>query len=183
MPNADVIRAKREAASLLDAYPAPRLPVKVEQLAQQLGAEITYERFDDDESISAMLYRDDFRTVIGVNSCHPITRQRFSIAHEIGHMILHEGELYVDRSARINFRNELSSQAVDPKEIEANVFAAELLMPEAVVVREAYKLIDDKRAGSAESLISQMATKFKVSAKAMGFRLTNLRIITSSIDD
>ena len=180
-PDSD--KAKQAAFALLERFANQRPPIKVEQIARSLGAEITYDRFDDDQSVSAMLYRDAKKVVIGVNSYHPITRQRFSIAHEIGHMLLHEGDLYVDRSARINFRNALSSQATNPAEIEANVFAAELLMPEKMVTREAYRLVEDQNVVSPDELISTLAVQFKVSNKAMGYRLENLKIITASIDD
>ena len=62
-------------------------PVPVEQIARRLGAQVTYEGFDGD--ISGMLFRDEGRAVIGVNSRHAPTRQRFTVAHEIGHLEMH----------------------------------------------------------------------------------------------
>jgi Zn-dependent peptidase ImmA (M78 family) len=57
-------------------------------------------------------------------------RQRFTIGHELGHLTLHHGhDLILERLVRLNFRDATSSTANDEEEIEANHFAAELLMP------------------------------------------------------
>ena len=81
-----------------------------------------------------ILLKDAQKCVIGINSAHPKTRQRFSIAHEIGHLVLHDKkELFIDKVVRVNFRDAKSSMAIDHNEIEANQFAAELLMPRELV--------------------------------------------------
>ena len=58
-----------------------------------------------------------------MNTNHPAVRQRFTLAHELGHAVLHHGSKHIDY--RRNF-----SAPDDPREVEANKFAAELLMPE-----------------------------------------------------
>ncbi|USK87293.1 ImmA/IrrE family metallo-endopeptidase [Peribacillus asahii] len=51
---------------------------------------------------------------ISVNKNHSRQRQRFTIAHELGHFLLHKGTaIHVDRNFRVNFRNGASSQATD----------------------------------------------------------------------
>ena len=61
-------------------------------------------------------------------------RQRFTIAHELGHRALHPGrELILDVPVRVNLRDKTSSMASDIEEIEANAFAATLLMPEQMI--------------------------------------------------
>ena len=122
-----------------------------------------------------MLFRDDSHVVIGVNAGQAKTRQRFSIAHEIGHFLLHEGKMYVD--ARVNFRNALSSKAIDREEIAANAFAAELLMPEAFVIVEIKKVVDKLETLDADIVIEALARKFIVSIQAMGIRLRNLGLV------
>ncbi len=61
-------------------------------------------------------------------------RQRFTIAHELGHFFLHRASstVFVD-AAPIFFRDESSSNGSQREEIEANAFAAELLMPEDAI--------------------------------------------------
>lgn len=179
MRQADRKKAIAKAKAILKGYKGQRLPIKVDVIAKDLGATITAENFEDDTSVSAMLYREGKKKIIGINTTQSIVRQRFSIAHEIGHLVLHEGNLYVDRSVKVNFRDSRSSMAVDPEEIEANAFAAELLMPEEIVNAETKRHMRSNPKSSAEELISNLATKFKVSEKAMDFRLQNLHIIVS----
>ena len=110
----------------------------VEVLAERAGAVIRYEPFDG--KLSGMLYRSKEGAVIGVDSLHPTARQRFSIAHEIGHLLLHQPELHVDEHAFIAFRDLQSSTASDPVEIEANQFAAALLMPAEILRKSLMEL-------------------------------------------
>ena len=119
-----------------------------------------------------MLIRSDDKTVIGVNSLHHTNRQRFTIAHECGHLLLHKGkDVHIDRSFRINRRDEVSSQAIDHKEIEANRFAAELLMPYDMIMSDLVEYdidIED------EEELRGLADKYQVSVQALTHRITNL---------
>lgn len=152
-------------------------PVPVERIARLRGADIRYVSFDGD--ISGMLAREGGRFVIGVNALHPKTRQRFTIAHEIGHLELNhlgqygEHDILVDRHFKVMLRDEKSSQASDPMEIEANAYAAELLMPTSMLVaeRELRSLGVDYED---DDLINNLATRYRVSRQAMTFRLANL---------
>src|SRR5215472_1062389 len=93
-----------------------------------------------------MLFRDGTHQVIGVNSAHPHVRQRFTISHELGHRALHPGrELILDVPVRVNMRNKTSSMASDFEEIEANAYAAALLMPEQMVREELGRLPRSRR--------------------------------------
>jgi Zn-dependent peptidase ImmA (M78 family) len=119
--------------------------------------------------------RPDGVAIIGVNSAHSIGRQRFTIAHELGHLILHKDEtLHVDERAPIGFRNEESSLATKDVEIEANQFAAELLMPADLLAKEIESISDDLEA---EAAVSELADRFQVSEQAMTLRLTRLGIL------
>src|SRR5690606_34680315 len=89
---------------------------------------VVQEPFRDDE-VSGVLLREPNRTTIIVNARNAPARQRFTIAHEIGHYKLHRGAVYLDGRTRVNLRDGLSSTATDREEIEANAFAAALLMP------------------------------------------------------
>jgi Zn-dependent peptidase ImmA (M78 family) len=162
------------AQAILREHNVTRPPIPVEAIARSLGAKITHEPFDG--NISAMLYRDGSRTVIGVNTGHPEVRQRFSLAHEIGHMQLHgKRQVFVDRLVRLDFRDDKSSTGTDQEEVEANAFAAELLMPRNLVIRA----ISETGLGpddSVETLVASLADIFNVSQQAMDFRLVNLGI-------
>lgn len=166
---------KRTAEELLAKFKIEKAPVPVERVAKQLGAELKFEPFDGNDDVSAMLYRDDERVVIGVNSKHARTRQRFSIAHECGHLKLHKGKMYVD--ARVNFRDSVSGLAIDQEEIEANAFAAELLMPRMFVITEIKKALKAHEPHEVQAIVKELSKVFEVSAQAMEFRLKNLGLI------
>lgn len=162
-------KVKAAAQKCLKESEITQSPINVELIADRVGAIISYESFNED--LSGVLVKEKDRIVIGVNSFHPKTRQRFTIAHEIGHLVLqHKGELFVDQT--VMRRDEISSQAVDPQEIDANRFAAELLMPESLII-EAVQRRQEKKTETTQ-LIQDLAEEFQVSSQAMEYRLTNL---------
>jgi Zn-dependent peptidase ImmA (M78 family) len=153
-------------------------PVPIESIARALGAEVRFQHGDDE--LSGFLFRDhkQQKAVIGVNSTHHENRQRFTIAHEIGHFLLHEWEgVHVDGSDRafqIKRRDEKSSTGTDIDEQEANLFAAELLMPAKFLKTDLLKikkldLLDDNLGSFA-----RLAERYEVSTQALTFRLAYL---------
>jgi Zn-dependent peptidase ImmA (M78 family) len=163
-------KINREVAELLSRAGVSAPPVPVEKIADMLGARIV--RSDFNNEISGLLVRRGEEIVIGVAKEQAPTRQRFTIAHEIGHLVLHDAEeVHVDREFRVKLRSQQSTEAIDVDEIEANAFAASLLMPEHFLRADARKLsIDFEDA----SKIDALARRYKVSSQAMTFRLMNL---------
>ena len=148
-------------------------PIDVQAVAIAQNAVVRIS--DAEDQFAGYLFRDapGGSAIIGVNRKHSPTRQRFTIAHEIGHLLLHApspGEpIHFDR---IFMRRDVrSSQGTDPKEIEANIFAAELLMPGHLI---AHFLESEANFNSEEELIDRMAVHFGVSSQAMGIRLSAL---------
>lgn len=160
----------REALDLIARAGVIEPPIPVERIANLLGARIVKSDFKNE--ISGLLVRRGGDIVIGVAKEQAKTRQRFTIAHEIGHLLLHEAEeVHVDREFRVKLRSHLSSEAIDVDEIEANAFAAALLIPEHFLRQDVEKLsIDFDDA----SQIQVLARRYEVSSQAMTFRLMNL---------
>lgn len=103
---------------------------------------------------------------------HP-RRRRFTIAHEIGHWVLHisAGKLYGCRPADIVEQPSEArpdKRAVRRIEAEANRFAAELLMPETLVVPAATEL---------GSNVPALAERFDVSVPAIRVRLQQFGLL------
>jgi Zn-dependent peptidase ImmA (M78 family) len=167
---------EQHAQRILQQFGVTTTPVPVEDVAVRLGAKISYEPFEGKGELSGMLIRDKALTVIGINSAHPKVRQRFSIAHEIGHLVMHKGDVFVDQTIRFN-RDGTSSLAIDRSEIQANRFAAALLMPEGLVASSVRKRLDKKPNLNHALLIDDLAREFRVSTQAMEYRLINLGII------
>jgi Zn-dependent peptidase ImmA (M78 family) len=149
-------------------------PVDVESIAEKQGLAIEFQPLQSD--LSGFLFHDEQYAVMGVNSSHPRVRQRFTIAHELGHFLLHQSDpLHVDRAVHAKFRNELSKQGTDLDEIEANLFAAELLMPRMMVAQDMHQndvvdILDDH-------FFSELAQRYSVSTQALLLRLVNLGYI------
>lgn len=168
-----VLKAERAVGEVLETCGVSAPPVPVEEIARQLGAGVAFENFGPD--VSGVLIRDGRVVVIGVNSSHARTRQRFTIAHEIGHLRLHQGRpMFVDRAVRIDRRDGTASRGVDQEEIAANRFAAELLMPEDMLQTAMGQLSAAQERGGSAAIIAHLAKKFDVSEQAMEYRLANL---------
>lgn len=165
-------KAEQEADKLLTLQGVTSPPVDVGALATELGIEVREDELDQD--LSAVLHRRRGRPLILLNQSHHENRRRFSIAHELGHFLLHtKEEIFVDQAFR---RDSASSLGIDHKEIQANQFAASLLMPRDWIFQEAEELLG-RRGSSAEQDIQDLANRFRVSKEAMNYRLANLGII------
>jgi Zn-dependent peptidase ImmA (M78 family) len=151
-----------------------KAPVPVSQIAKAKGARIFVDSLEGD--LSGFLYRDKTEAVIGVNTQHAPVRQTFTIAHELGHLLLHDQEqLHVDHEFRVRLRSDVSSQGTDVAEREANFFAASLLMPKHFVEQDLegsdfFDLLDDE-------FVNTLARKYGVSSQAFVNRLKSLGYI------
>ncbi|HET7727343.1 MAG TPA: ImmA/IrrE family metallo-endopeptidase [Candidatus Limnocylindrales bacterium] len=165
-------RIERLAAQVLEQWGPAERPLPVEEVARSRGIEVVFDPLESTEDVSGFYFRDGDRRVIGVNSAHAPVRQRFTIAHELGHALLHDAQgLHLDQAFK--FRDSRSALAVDPDEMDANAFAAALLMPEDEVweAAEAYGLdIND------DAAMRKAARHFGVSVQALSYRLANLRV-------
>jgi len=169
--------ARRAAERLLAKLRINVVPVNVGQIAKGVGLRVVYLELPDD--VSALLVTEKDKTAVGVNASHPKTRQRFSLAHEIGHFVLgHQFELgehvHVDSGRRISARSTLASAGLDSKEIEANQFAAELLMPTKLVRTYAAEFDDHPLL---ENEVETLARRFGVSRHAMTIQLSALGLV------
>jgi len=131
--------------------------------------------------IFGAIVKQNGRVIIAVNPNQHANRQRFTIAHELGHFFNHDygtnGQEHVDGDFRLHWRNGKSSQGVDWHEIEANRFAASLLMPEDLLREDVERSLPmDNQA------VRKLAALYKVSRIAMQYRLVNLGILPPDVD-
>lgn len=143
-----ILRAHQQAA-----------PVKVGALANDLGLKVIISELPT--GISGKLTQEpkgSGQWVVRVNRHEHKNRQRFTIAHEIAHFVLHREEIGDELVDDTFYRSGLSER----REWEANKLAAEILMPWHLIREEA----KDQRQTPAE-----LAEKFGVSEAAMHIRL------------
>lgn len=138
------------------------LPIDVAAIAKEFGIAVFSQSLA--EGVSGVLVRDSqYRTASGfaiiVDRGEPAVRQRFTAAHELGHFLLHKESI----GDRIEDNYLLrSNQLSNRQEIEANKFAADLLMP--------YNLIQAELERGATTP-EELAERFGVSLTAMSIRL------------
>lgn len=151
--NAEIIAKANEARSKYKGL----FPIDPIQIARAYGLEVFTAFLPRDRS-GQISYKE---RKIFIEAADHITRQTFSVAHELGHFLLHN-----DGTEHISKRDIISTLGIDKKEREANSFAAELLMPRDEIL----KLIgNDFKADS-------IAAYFGVSALALEYRLNNLGV-------
>ena len=164
------LRIEKLVNALLEKHRLIEPPIPIEVVVR--ATEGVTVRYSDLKEISGLVIRKDGMSVIGVNRAHSAVRRRFTLAHELAHVLLHEGkELRYDADFRFNLRSELSSTGSDVEEIEANFFAASILMPKKFLDSDQRTLtieLEDAKA------IQELAKLYMVSAQAMSVRLLNL---------
>lgn len=165
-------KAEKKAAAILAQLGIESPQVDVEMVASRLG--IRLEKADLGEEVSGVLVRSGGQAVIGVNWAHHPNRRRFTIAHELGHYVLHQGGTFIDKGTWARFRDEQSGSGTDQEEIEANAFAAALLMPDEWVIKEYQQLPFDP---ADDMALTALASTFGVSSQAMSIRLANLGLL------
>ncbi|WPF66392.1 MULTISPECIES: ImmA/IrrE family metallo-endopeptidase [unclassified Corynebacterium] len=152
------------ATNILEKYwDTDTFPVDPFEIATRYGAEV--HRGDMPEDVEG-LFRpkgDQYKLPqIWVDTDYSFVRQRFTCAHELGHMVEDGETSQIDRR-----RDDNSAKGSDPHEVYANAFAAELLMP-GYAVRQLWQLGAD---------LFSLASFFGVSKPSMEYRLKNLRLI------
>ena len=142
----------------------PTYPVEVVKIANGLGYKIYYLAKDEGPGIAGKV--DHENKSIFIRPSDPVQRQRFTIAHEIGHIVLHKngGQEAHFSSEEINVA--IYSDKVE--EMEANKFAAMLLMPEMEF---------RKQWGRHGGLIEGIADYFNVSQLAAAVRANTLGLM------
>ncbi len=146
--NADVV---------LNLFDQHRAPIEVEKIIA--GLDILLEDLPIPSRLSGeAMYRGGHQPVIRVNRSESAVRQRFTLAHELGHLLFHPISTHHRDS---EYRNN------SPLETEANSFAVELLMPAWLVWEVAGQVgIDDLA----------LANAFRVSTQAMKYRKRQLKL-------
>lgn len=150
--------AVADAKRIAEYWNVPLRPYVVpEGIANALGLAVEYVPLP--ELVSGYLKCIAGEWTIGINASHHPNRQRFTLAHELGHYFLHRDK--GDFEDALLFRQ---VGAFNADEIDANNFAAGLLMDEEEV----------RAARMSGSSVPELALKFQVSQDAIKYRLKNL---------
>lgn len=148
-------------------------PISLEQICDAVNIYVNLLNGDFDISGKISKNTTDGNYQIDVNAYDIPTRIRFTVAHELGHFVRHKSLL--DEKGEILERKNISLYSPEQrtKEIEANQFAAELLMPEFYFLQK-YELLSKQY--STDDLIDKLADYFWVSKTAINYRMLSLGI-------
>ena len=156
----ELARRVRDLAGIDDKY--------IGELASfcesRLGVDVAVEHLPpglDGLSVS----RGNYRLAL-ISSAIPATRQRYTLAHEIGHLVAGDTQ-------DIMIDEDLFGRDGE-QEKRANVFASSFLMPESSLRRAM------GTAGLVESSIGEMLANYKVSLDALAYQLLSVRLIDKS---
>jgi hypothetical protein len=175
------------AATFLDTYhPTRSLPVPIEQIAE-IDLDLVIEPIPNIKTllgVDAFITADFLRVIVDDHSYTAfLERTRFSIAHELGHLLLHKewyshfGPKNLDEA--LTFQEKLDSKEYQYMETQANTFAGLVLVPTNVLTNEMRKLSGGTKYPIALTLpiITDLAERFCVSSETLVIRLIKEGIV------
>lgn len=166
---------EEKTQEILRSFKISETPIPIERIVTALNIKVAYAA---DEKYSGLLLRSAGNTtVMGLNNSESFRRQRFTMAHELGHYYLDpKKKAFVDQKVVVDHRNNKAGKSENKKEMYANAFAAALLMPEHLLSNDFRRIVEEKKVFIDDHLIA-LANKYEVSREAMKFRLINLGLI------
>jgi Zn-dependent peptidase ImmA (M78 family) len=170
-----IVTARREAKKVFSQFFEVIKDIDLKKIADAWGIQICPDSLENDTS--GMIIVDPSATKIFVNTKELKERQTFTIGHELGHFHLHKDiGVHIDNIATIDktitmARDYESQSGKSSIEMEANAFAAELLMPEKFLVNDVKEFPDVFE----RKTIQKLAKKYSVSGSAMKTRLESLK--------
>ena len=182
------LKINRITEKLLHERDFYRAPIDVFGLINRIGIELFEKPMED--CMSGFIKIEGAESLIVINKNHHVNRQRFTAAHELGHYCLHrleedEFQLFVDESftngivdkrkhvsRRVFNRNSDSASGEYDIEIEANRFAAALLMPEKLIEDYVERWEIDI---TSDFDIKRLSKRFDVSTQSLSITSVGLR--------
>jgi Zn-dependent peptidase ImmA (M78 family) len=158
--------ARNMARKLIKKYKLSEVPTNLVEIFESLGLE--YIELNDPEDIDGAILEIEGKPKIAVlNRSKPIQRQRFTLAHELGHIFLEhkKRDIYDADASRENLEEFQDVERKPPKEVEADVFASELLIPYEQLKKHQEEI----------NRIDKLAGIFQVSKQAMTLAVLNFR--------
>lgn len=148
--------AKKAAEKVLKDNYVTTPPVRIDEIAKNYGLIIVEADLDHDSNISGFIDIKNKRIVL--NKYDPEPRKAYTIAHELGHYLMHKDKLEHDPDKYAIFYRRPIGAEHDPIEEEASCFAAHLLVPQELLNQ--YKDYDN----------NTIATIFGVPVDVIGLR-------------
>lgn len=157
---ADFRKAECEAAGILKKYNITEPFVDLHKITRGEGLHIAIVQLKPEWENNISGFYDDGTKTIYVNRNISAARTRFTIAHELGHYLMHKDYIKSEKYKVLMRRNDWSINDKPDVEKEADAFAANLLVP--LEILEKYR---DK------ATVPQLKDLFGISEEMLGYRL------------
>ncbi|MCD6594450.1 ImmA/IrrE family metallo-endopeptidase [bacterium] len=152
------MRAVDYARQLFEYIPMDNPPVRLTPILEKFNVSLYFDDFDE---IDGITMKSAKLSIIVINKNLSITRQRFTIAHELGHIIMpHKSDFYVCYSKKT--KNKLMER-------DANRFAGEILMPQPMIAE-----LWGKYESNPRNRVEAIAKIMKISTSALRVRIREL---------
>lgn len=153
------------------------IPVNIEAMIRSFDIELD-KNSNLPEGVLGEISKDGDRYKISIKKTDHYYRKRFTMAHELGHFVLHKDKIGngIDDSENYRALRRTNSAVGALEEKEANSFAANILMPEDLVVQYAKERgVFVGNDNEQEEALQEIATAFQVSKAAMQIRINDLK--------
>ncbi len=176
----DPVAVAKELRSQIKDYDTNR-PVPIIDIVKQMGfvIKIADELPNDDSGV--IIIDPELNDIIGNSKCVLISgkikygKRRFVLAHEIGHYLFDFDGTNKSRYVHNFVRSYNKCSTEDPAEQKVNQFAAELLMPQDIFVRE-YKKLKASGSLSLTDVIIKLSEFFETTTKSVEMRIAELKL-------
>lgn len=154
--------AREMARKVLKDYSLSDIPTDLTKVFE--GLNLKYVELNDADEIDGAILAIDGKPAIAVlNKARPIYRQRFTLAHELGHIFLQHSKRDIYDPEEVREQDLFQGKKKPPAEIEADTFASELLVPYDQLKKFEGNLSD----------VDKLARTFQVSNQAMTLAIMN----------
>ena len=165
---------------LLEKLKITTVPIDPFIIAETMGVDVKKDIIIDKLTYDGEIYLNEktHKPEIWINPTNSTNRQKFTMAHEIGHLVY---DLLTDidnfKPIHDNYKTLRRDGSQNPIERRANDYAAKLLMPKNLVLEIGQELIEKYNIQTKEEITIKLAEEFEVSQDAMKWRLVNLGLI------
>ncbi len=161
-PSREYLELSSEVRAQIDAH-LSEVPVKLGAIAERLGVKVLLSTLP--RGTSGQIAQEDGEFIIRINRHEAKHRQRFTLAHELAHFLLHKDRIVAEGgwSENVLLR---SGQPVSI-EYEANRLASDLVIPSAALV----EATAEYSGPMTSEIIEDLARRFGVSTAAMEIKL------------
>jgi Zn-dependent peptidase ImmA (M78 family) len=158
-------------------YITSSIPVNIEAMFKSFDIELD-KNSELPDGVLGEISKEGDRYKVSIRKTDHYYRKRFTMAHELGHFVLHKDKIGngIDDSDKYRKFRRTNNAVGEPEEREANNFAANILMPEDLVVEYAKdRGVFDKDGQIDQDALQEIATAFQVSKAAMEIRIGGLK--------